>query len=232
MDKFIPSERKLKPFDLELINDLSGNHPFQKIMYITYKYYPNYQTGGEDEDDVDYYSTGLENDVVKDVNYFKILDIFYRYGITFEEDEIFPENVLCVKSCYDENEPFHFIIPNYYDLNTLIYNDAKTINLNDCDTGEITLSEIEKWKRKVVNEQQNKKIKLRLLNPTIHRSFITFYIFSNFKEQPNNQFNYEKSYHGIDYIFRKIKNYKYEHIKKYEDKLSKKIFYSSKISVN
>ena len=191
-------------------------------MFITYKYYPNYQTGGEDEDGVDYYPTGLENDVVKDVNYFKILDNFYRYGITFEENEIYPENVLCVKSCYDENKPFHYIIPNRYDLKTRIFNDVKTSNLNDCDTGEITLSEIEKWKRKVINEQQNKKTKLRLLNPTICRSLITFYIFSSFEERPNNQFNFDISYDGIDKNFRKIKNYKYEHIKNYEDKLSKK----------
>lgn len=83
LDKFIPSTRELEPFDLKLTNILSRNHPFQKTMFITYKYYDNYQTGGDDEDGVDYYGTGLENDVVEDVNYFKILDNFYRYGITF-----------------------------------------------------------------------------------------------------------------------------------------------------
>ena len=45
-------------------------------MFITYKYYDNYQTGGDNEDGVDYYGTSLENDVVKDVEYFKILDNF------------------------------------------------------------------------------------------------------------------------------------------------------------
>ena len=230
MDKFIPSNWKLKPFDLKLINNLERNHPFQKTMFITYNYYPNYQTGGDDEDGVDYYGTGLENDVVEDVDYFELLDNFYRYGITFQKKyEIYPENVLCVKSYYDKDEPFHYIIDNGYDLKNRIFNDVKTINLNDCDTGEIVLSEIEKWKRKVINEQQNKKTKLRLLNPTIYRSLITFYIFSSFEERPNNKFNYDISYNGIDEIFRKIKNYKYEHIKNYKDKLSKKIFYSSKI---
>ena len=225
LDNFIPSKWELEPFDLKLINNLSRNHPFQKTMFITYKYYPNYQMGGDDEDGVDYYGTGLENDVVKAVNYFKLLNDFYRYGITFQKEyEIYPENVLCVKSCYDEDEPFHYIIDNNYDLKTSIFNDVKKINLNDCDTGEINLSEIEKWKRKVINEQQNKKNKLRLLNPTIYRSLITFYIFSNFKERPNNQFNYDISYEGIDKNFRKIKNYKYEHIKNYEDKISKKVF--------
>ena len=31
MDEFIPSEWKLKPFDLKLINNLSRNHPFKKL---------------------------------------------------------------------------------------------------------------------------------------------------------------------------------------------------------
>lgn len=53
----------------------------------------------------------------------------------FEDFEIYPENVFCVKSCYDEDEPFHYIIDNHYDLKTRIYNDVKTINLNDWDTG-------------------------------------------------------------------------------------------------
>ena len=42
---------------------------------------------------------------------------------------------------------------NNYDLNTLLYNDVKKISLDKLDNGEITLSEIEKWKRKVVNQQ-------------------------------------------------------------------------------
>lgn len=53
----------------------------------------------------------------------------------FEDFEIYPKNVFCVKSCYDEDEPFHYIIDNHYDLKTRIYNDVKTINLNDWDTG-------------------------------------------------------------------------------------------------
>ena len=72
LDNFVPTSWELKPFDLKLINDLSISHPFQKIMFITYQYCPNYHTGGDDEDGVDYYGTGLENDVVKDVKYFKM----------------------------------------------------------------------------------------------------------------------------------------------------------------
>ena len=147
LNKFIPSKWELKPFDLKSINNLERNHPFQKNMFLIYKYYPNYQTGGDDEDGVDYYPTGLENDVVKDVNYFELLDRFYRYGITFEDDQIYPENVLCVESYYHKDKPFYYIIPNTYDLKTRMFNDVKKINLNDCDTGEIVLSEVEKWKK-------------------------------------------------------------------------------------
>lgn len=85
LDKFIPSKWELKPFDLKKINDISNNHHYQQIMFITYKCYPNYQTGSDDEDGLDYYGTGLENDVVEDLNYFEILDNFYRYGITFQK---------------------------------------------------------------------------------------------------------------------------------------------------
>ena len=146
-------------------------------MFITYKYYDNYQTGGYNEDGVDYYGTGLENDVVKDVEYFKILDNFYRYGITFEDDEIYPVNVLCVNSSWDKNDPFLYIIRNHYNLKTRIYNDVKTINLNGCDTGEITLSEIEKWKRKVINEQQNKKNQNKAVKPNYLSKFDNFLYF-------------------------------------------------------
>ena len=146
-------------------------------MFITYKYYDNYQTGGDNEDGVDYYGTGLENDVVKDVEYFKILDNFYRYGITFEDDEIYPVNVLCVNSSWDKNDPFLYIIRNHYNLKTRIYNDVKTINLNGCDTGEITLSEIEKWKRKVINEQQNKKNQNKAVKPNYLSKFDNFLYF-------------------------------------------------------
>lgn len=158
LDKFIPSKWELKPFDLKKSNDISNNHPYQQTMFITYKCYPNYQTGGDDEDGLDYYGTGLENDVVEDLNYFEILDNFYRYGITFQKKyNIYPENVLCVKSDYEKGNLTHYIIGNDYDLKTLHFNNVKKINLNDCDIGEINLSEIEQWKRKLVNEQRNKK---------------------------------------------------------------------------
>lgn len=217
---------KLKPFDLKLISNLEINHPFQKIMLIIYNYYQNYQTGGDDEDGVENdWIVELNNDVLKDVDYFKILDNFYRDGIGFDNENIFPGNILCVTDSHldNETEPSLHIIEHYYDSETLIKYDVKTINISDCDTGETTLSEIKKWKRKVINEEQNKKTKIRLLNPTIYHSIITFYIFSNFKSRSNNQFNYYIS-DGINKVSKKLNTNKYRHIKKYESKISNKIF--------
>ena len=51
----------------------------------------------------------------------------------------------------------------HFNLKQLIYNDVKKIKLNDLDNGEITISKIEKWKRKVVNQQTDRKTRLRLL---------------------------------------------------------------------
>ena len=51
------------------------------------------------------------------------------------------------------------------------------MNLKHYDKGEITISEIEKWKRKVVNKQANRKAKIKLLNPNVYHSLITFVVF-------------------------------------------------------
>ena len=94
------------------------------------------------------------------------------------------------------------------------------------DNGEITLSEIEKWKRKVVNEETDRKIRLRLLDPNIYHSLITFIVFSNFKGRPDNKIDYDLSWDGISGVHRKINNYKNKYtnyIKIYQDKIYNKI---------
>ena len=83
------------------------------------------------------------------------------------------------------------------------------------DNGEITLSEIEKWKRKVVNQQTDRKTRLRLLDPNIYHSLITFVVFSNFKGRPHNKIDYDLSRDGFSGVDRKLNNY----IKIYEDKI-------------
>ena len=79
MDKLIiNSNWELKPFDLKLINNLLRNHPYQKIMYWVYKYYYSYDDG-------------FEGDILDEIDYFNLLDRYYRYGITFEDDDLYPE---------------------------------------------------------------------------------------------------------------------------------------------
>ena len=143
MDKFIPSEWKLKPYDLKMINDLARNHPYQKIMFIVIKYYMSYR----DE---------YPDDVLDAIDYFKLLDRYYRYGITFDQYDLYPEDVLYLKEDFDETPPFRYLIDNRYNFKQLLFNDVKRIRLNDLENGEITLSEIEKWKRKVVNQQTDR----------------------------------------------------------------------------
>ena len=72
MDEFIPSEWKLKPYDLKMINDLARNHPYQETMFLVYKYYCSYV----DE---------FPGDILNEVDYFEILDNYCRDGITFQK---------------------------------------------------------------------------------------------------------------------------------------------------
>ena len=212
MDEFIPSEWKLKPYDLKMINDLARNHPYQKTMFLVYKYYCSY----DDE---------VEGDRLNEIDYFKLLDRYYRYGITFDKCDLYPENVLCVKEDFNETPPFRYLVGNNYNLKQLLFNDVKKIILNDLDKGEITLSEIEKWKRKVINQQTDRKTRLRLLDPNIYHSLITFIVFSNFKERPHNKVDYDLSRDGFSGADRKLNNYKnkYNYTKIYEDKIYNKI---------
>ena len=240
MDKFIiPLNWEIKPFDLKLINSLVRDHPYQATMFLVYKYYCSYidEIGG---------------DILNDIDYFKLLDRYYRYGITFEDGDCYPEKrllyekrkkrspfdirirfeddniypeLLYVKEDFDETPPFRYIIRNIYNLKQLLYNDVKRINLNDLDKGPIALSEIEKWKRKVVNQQTDRKTKLRLLDPNIYHSLITFVVFSKFEERPHNKIDYDLSRCGIEGVDRKLNNYKnkYNCTKLYEDKIYNKI---------
>ena len=78
------------------------------------------------------------------------------------------------------------------------------MSLDKLDNGEITLSEIEKWKRKVVNQQTNRKTKLRLLDPNVYHSLITFFVFSNFKGRLHNKIDYELSWDGIEKFIKRL----------------------------
>ena len=212
MKEFIPLNWELKPFDLKLINNLARNHPYQQTMFWVCKYYGSY------DDEVEGY-------IFFEIDYFELLDRYYRYGITFEDGNLYPENILYVKEDFKEYPTFRYIIKNRYNLKQLLFNDVKKIRLNDLDKGELTLSEIEKWKRKVINQQTDRKTKLQLLNPNVYRSLITFVVFSKFNGRPHNKIDYDLSWDGISGVDIKLNNYKnkYNYTKIYEDKIYNKI---------
>ena len=97
--------------------------------------------------------------------------------------------------------------------------------VDDLDKGPITLSEVEKWKRKVINKQTVRKTKLRLLDPNIYHSLITFVTFSKFERRSHNKIDYDLSWDRIPGVNRKLNNYKnkYKYTKIYEDKIYNKI---------
>ena len=85
LDKFIvPLNWEFKKFDLKLINDLARNHPYQKIMFWAYEYYSSY----DDE---------VEGDILDEIDYFKLLSRYYRYGITFEDEDLYPKKEYYMK---------------------------------------------------------------------------------------------------------------------------------------
>ena len=168
LTKFVPLKWELNPFDLKLIDTISRKHPFQHTIFILNKYSGDFL-----------YNDDYDNDEYFKTDYFDLLDKYYRYGISFEDDQIYFKNFLCVEEYSDEISILRYIIPNrnLYDLKIVIFNDVKKINLNDLDKGPITLSEIEKWKRKVINQQTDRMSKLRLLDPNVYHSLITFVVF-------------------------------------------------------
>ena len=89
MDKLITLNRELKPFDLKLINNLASNHPYQRTMFLIYKYYCSY----DDE---------FEGDILYEIDYFELLYRYYRYGITFENGDLYPENVFYIGTPFQQ----------------------------------------------------------------------------------------------------------------------------------
>ena len=233
----IPSKWEIKPFDLKFTNNLSLNHPYQRAMIWVYK-------------DYDFYVDEIEGDILDDIDYFGLLDRYYRYGITFEDQHIFPRD----RKLYEEEDeeglfgiklkdgkkiepellfvfedldfpPFRNIVRNCYSLKQIIYNNMKKIDLDDVDKGPINISEVEKWKRKVINQMKDRKKRLNLLDPNIYHSLITFVSFLNFEGRPPNKIDYDLSHDVIDDVDKKLNHHKdwYKHTKMYEDKIYKKI---------
>ena len=182
MENFKPESWELKPFDLTKINKIVDIHPFQYIMNKLYVYYPFFDYEGNFMDEYGHIldENPDEGELIFGCKYFEILDNYYRYGIGF--DPIFnlqDENKLYIKSYYHKDLKDRYYIRDKQ-LWELPFNVVKVIKLEDIDKGKKELTEMEKWKRRVVNRQKSLKNKLTLLNP---KFIITFYCFISYLNQ-------------------------------------------------
>ena len=86
LDKFIVEPwMKLEPFDPKLIKKIQPDHPYKILLWIFYKYNPSYNDWKENDANPDY--DGYNDNVVD--FYFRMLDDYNRYGITFQPNIIF-----------------------------------------------------------------------------------------------------------------------------------------------
>ena len=210
----ITDDFKFELFDLKKINTLARNHPFQHLVFILYKYCCDFLENEE-----------YDNDSIFDKEYFILLDRYYKYGITFEDDNVYDKKKLYVYEYTNINPPFKILIRNHYDIKIRAFNNTKLINLDDLDKLEINNTEIEKWKRKVIKNKKDRRDKLNLLDPVIYNSLITFVAFSKFKGRSHKKVEKYFNYEG-DIEFPRDNNYsknKYKNMKIYEDKIYNKI---------
>ena len=153
----------LENFDVKKLDKMVYPHPFNYLIkksyfYISVIYNPIYNN--YENKSIDF----LGDD------YFKILDNYYRYGIVFNSKDVHQGNKLLITE----------INSGFYKLTELKYINChpqglEIINLDEIDNGEIELSEIEKWKRKIIIEKKSLKDKLVLLDPYNYDNFCIFY---------------------------------------------------------
>lgn len=184
---------------------LYANHPYQYLaFYLKRDYY--------DDNVNDYHDVNIEIFEM----YFKLLDRYYRYGFLFHDFNIYYKNKLYLfKLCYND---YYVILNNNYNYKD--FDNLKIINIDEMDKGEKNISEIEKWKRKVILNTEDNKTKMNLLNPYIYNSLITFVAF--LKNRPHTTL---VDYFVKTFKIKKFDNYKckYEKMKMYEDRIYNKI---------
>ena len=233
-ENLIQKITELEPFDLKKINMLKKVHPFYFIMDKIFGYWFDQGIYIIEEDDCE------AEEFFCNKKYFKMLDNFYRYGIGFSEKLIhknkllikeFEKNKCSFVSIYDYKYS-SFGFPEVININedkyiVILY--PKVLCIDDIDSGEKELTEIEKWKRRVVCRQKLLKNKLTLVNPYICNNFLLFYSLSKSPEKIkkyHHLIRYYSTLEGIrflgDKIFKNDHFFRYKDIKIYEDKLYKK----------
>ena len=184
---------ELEPFDPKPIKEISLNHPYKLLLSALYNYYPSYYTGDT--------KPGWEGDEDVTDFYFRMLDDYNRYGIAFDRDfELLPDNKLGVFEDKEYGKHHYYLVENRYDKKTLLFNKVKTIDLNEHDTGEKTLTEEEKQKRDIIKKQTNKKLQVAMMDPDVYNNRE---LFEDAIERLDRQklliekFNHRMTWHGF-----------------------------------
>ena len=203
LDNFVVEPwMKLEPFDPKLIKKLLRDHPYKILLKILYDYYPSYSSSKIND-------TNLNSDSNKDVTnlYFKMLDDYTRYGIAFQRKyDLLPGNKLGVIKSKDGRKTIYYIVDNHYDKKTLLFNNVKTIDLNEHDTGKKPLSKKEKLKRGLIKKIANKKLQVALMEPDVYNNDELFKDAIEKKEIQKlliKKFNHYMTYDGYDDFLKK-----------------------------
>ena len=193
---------ELKPFNPKLIKEIVPNHPYKILLRILYKYSPSYSSG-EGNDAI----PGVDGDEDVTDFYFKMLDDYNRYGIAFDNNfELLPDNKLGVNKDEKFGKPVYYLIRNWYDKKILLFNNVKTIGLNEHDRGEKPLTEEEeKQKRDLTKKQTNKKLQVALMDPDVYNNpelFKNAIERTGLQELLIEKFNHRMTYHGFSDFLR------------------------------
>ena len=130
-----------------------------------------------------------------------MLDDYNRYGIAFNRDyELFPDNKLGVLEDKELEKTDYYLVKNWYEKKVLLFNKVKTIDLNEHDTGEKPLSELEKLKRDLIKKITNKKLQVAMMDPDIYNNYEIFKdnLINGCHKLLIEKFNHRMTYHGID----------------------------------
>ena len=195
LDEFIvdPS-MKFEPFDPKLIKKIQPNHPYKNLLWIFYKYNLSYNNW--DENDANPDEEGYNDNVVD--FYFRLLDDYNRYGVTFDRDwNILPDGKLGVLEEEDFGKKIYSLIENYYKRKTMLFNKIKTIDLKELDRGDVPILEEEKQKRDLIKKQTNKKLQVALMDPDVYRSIELMKLVIENSVYYVKKFNHRMTWEGI-----------------------------------
>ena len=124
----VKPEMELESFDMKQKDEIFLNHPFKILMFYLGKH-PPYYSRWDGIDLCDFY--------------FKMLDDYNRYGISFRRENHINSFDNCLYVVENDNSKkvdeirfkskYDILSINYFDLKILLFNKVKKINLDDYD---------------------------------------------------------------------------------------------------